>query len=170
MKHLAILILLFAPLGLLAAGPDAQADGAMVSLSVADAGPRHIESTLQQSISRDYKSAWQTLNQSLQTGNPEALNQYWVGTAFDKFKQLVADESRTGVQVRYLDKSHRLQAVFYPIDGAAMLLHDDAEVEVQVLQSGKVIHSESLTQHYVVLMTPAQDRWMVRVFQSAAAQ
>jgi hypothetical protein len=76
------------------------------------------------------------------------------------------DQARTGIQLRYVDKSHQLQAVFYPKDGATLLLHDTASGELQVFASGKLIHAESLTQKYVVLMTPGADRWFIRVFQS----
>jgi hypothetical protein len=144
----------------------AEAPGANVELTVAGAGPRQLEPTLLQSIRRDYGKAWQTMSVALQSGEPAILDQYWVGVAHDKLQRLIRDEGNTGVQVRYIDKSHQLQAVFYPNDGAALLLHDSARIEVQVLSAGKVIDSENLTEHYVVLMTPGQDRWLVRVFQS----
>jgi hypothetical protein len=136
-----------------------------VELSVAGAGPRQLEPTLQQSITRDYAKAWQTLSAALQVGDPQLLDQYWAGVAHDKFQRLVEDQKR-GVQVRYFDKSHRLQAVFYPRDGAALVLFDKTQLELQVFSSGKLIHTESYTERYFVLMTPAQDRWLVRVLQS----
>lgn len=137
-----------------------------VELSVVGAGPRQVEPTLQQSITRDYAKAWQTFSVALQSGDSAALDQYWAGVAHDKFQRLVEDQKSTSVQVRYVDKSHQLQAVFYPADGAALVLYDTAQLEVQVFNSGKLIHSKGLTQRYVVLMTPAQDRWLVRVLQS----
>ena len=142
--------------------------GSSVEVSVANVGPRQLEPTLQETITRDYARAWQTLSAALQSGDPAILDQYWVGVAHDKFQRLVGDE-RHGVEVRYLDKSHQLQAVFYPKDGAALVLYDTAQLEVQVLSSGKLIHSESLTEKYIVLMTPAQDRWLVRILQSIPA-
>jgi hypothetical protein len=137
-----------------------------LELSVSGAGPRQLEPTLQQSIPRDYEKAWEALEGALESGDAGRLDQYWVGVAHDKFQHLVSDEASTGVQVRYRDKSHRLQAVFYPTDGAALVLYDTVYLEVQVVRSGKILHSEAVTQKYFVLMTPAQDRWMVRVFQS----
>ena len=131
-------------------------------------GPRQIEPTLQQSIPRDYLKAWQTLSVALESGNATPLEQYWVGIAHSKFQRLVEDQARTGIQVRYRDISHHLQAAFYPTDGAALLLYDDAQLEVTVLRSGKIIHRESRTERYLVLMTPAQDRWLVRVLQSTS--
>jgi hypothetical protein len=137
-----------------------------IQLTVSGAGPREVEDTVQQSIPRDYAQAWQAMEAALQSGDASGLNQYWVGIAHDKLVQKVQDEGQTNVRVRYQDKSHHLQAIYYPTDGAALLLHDNAEVELQVLDSGKVIHSQTIHQKYVVLMTPGQDRWFVRVFQA----
>lgn len=137
-----------------------------IQLNVSGAGPREVEDTVQQSVQRDYAQAWQTMEAALESGDSSGLNQYWVGVAHDKLTQKVQDERRTKVRVRYQDKSHHLQAVYYPTDGAALLLHDNAEVELQVLDSGKIIHSQTIHEKYVVLMTPGQDRWFVRVLQS----
>jgi len=137
-----------------------------IQLTVSGAGPREVEDTVQQSVQRDYAQAWQTMEAALESGDASGLNQYWVGVAHDKLTQKIQDERRTNVRVRYQDKSHHLQAVYYPTDGAALLLHDDAEVELQVLDSGKTIHSQTIHEKYVVLMTPGQDRWFVRVLQS----
>ena len=93
------------------------------------------------------------------------LDQYWVGVARDKFQRLIDDESRTGIQVRYRDISHNLQAVFYPSDGAALLLYDNVQLEMKVMRSKQVIRSQKMSARYLVLMTPAQDRWVVRVLQ-----
>ena len=136
-----------------------------VELSAKGAGPREMEPTLQQSIPRDYVKAWQLLSTALDAGNPELLDQYWVGVARDKFQRLIRDEGRTGIHVHYQDVSHNLQAVFYPTDGAALLLYDNVQLEMQVKQLNRVIHTENTTVRYLVLMTPAQDRWVVRVLQ-----
>ena len=135
-------------------------------ISVTGAGPRKLEATLQQSIPRDYARAWATLEVALATGDATRLDRYWVGVAHDKYERLVNDQAATGLQVRYKDASHHLQAVFYPVDGAALVLYDTVTLQVQIVRSGKPVHSESTTEKYLVLMTPAQDRWLVRVFQA----
>jgi len=136
-----------------------------VELSVAGAGPRQLEPTLAESIPRDYVKAWQVLSLALETNNRTLLDQFWMGIAHDKFQRLIDDQARTGIRVQYRDTSHKLQAVFYPPDGAALLLYDDVELEIEVLRSGRVIHQQKMTARYLVLMTPAQDRWVVRVLQ-----
>lgn len=153
-------------LGIICAGAPA-AGAPSVELSIIGAGPRQMEPTLQQSIPRDYVKAWQVLSTALEEGNPKLLDQYWVGVARDKFQRLVDDESRAGIQIRYTDISHKLQAVFYPSDGAALLLYDNVQLEMKVLRSTRVIHTQTMGMRYLVLMTPAQDRWVVRVLQEA---
>jgi hypothetical protein len=146
----------------------ASAPASGTTLNVTGAGPRALEPTLQQSIRRDYANAWESMSSALQKGDASLLDQYWVGVAHDKLQRLIQDQARAGIQLRYVDKTHQLQAVFYPTDGATLLLHDTASGELQVFASGKLIHSEPVTQKYVVLMTPGADRWFIRVFQSVS--
>ena len=47
-----------------------------------------------------------------------------------------------------------------------MQLRDRAQVDLQVLDGGKVIHEESANLVYTVLMTPGADRWLVREMQA----
>ena len=162
-RALLVLLLLIVVFPLRAASPTSA-----VKLSVAGVGPRQLEPTLEESIARDYAKAWQTLSAALEARDPALLDQYWAGVAHDKFERLVEDEKR-GIEVRYRDQSHQLQAMFYPADGAALVLCDTAQLEVQVFSSGKLIHSESFSEKYMVLMTPAQDRWLVRVLDSVPA-
>jgi hypothetical protein len=59
-----------------------------------------------------------------------------------------------------------VEAVFYAPEGDVMELHDTAEYQLQLLDGSKVIHDENEVMHYVVLMTPAADRWVVRQLQA----
>ncbi len=157
---LALLLTIGAVCSAQASAPDTN-----LTLNVRDAGPRAVEPTLQQSIQRDYAHAMESMSSALQAGDAAALDQYWAGVARDKLQRLIRDQARTRIQLRYLDKSHHLDAIFYPKDGATLLLHDTTSGELQVLDSGKLVHTENLTQKYVVLMTPGADRWYVRIFQ-----
>ena len=47
-------------------------------------------------------------------------------------------------------------------------LHDTAEYELQVLDGSKMVHDEHVVVHYVVLMTPGADHWMIRGLQGVA--
>jgi hypothetical protein len=45
-------------------------------------------------------------------------------------------------------------------------LHDTADYDLQILDGGKAIHNEHVVVHYVILMTPGADRWVIRQLQS----
>jgi hypothetical protein len=47
-----------------------------------------------------------------------------------------------------------------------MELHDTAQYPLQIRDGDKTVHNERVTVHYVVLMTPAADRWVVRQLQA----
>jgi hypothetical protein len=47
-------------------------------------------------------------------------------------------------------------------------LHDTADYQLQVLDGSKTIHDEHVVVHYVVLMTPGSDRWVIRQMQSVS--
>ena len=65
-----------------------------------------------------------------------------------------------------MDKGHKVEAVFYSPEGSAMELHDTAQVQLQLMDGSKVIHSEDATVHYVVLLTAAENSWKVRVLEA----
>jgi len=133
-----------------------------VELIARDLQPRPIEDLTQKSITRDYAYAWKTLTMALDQNRPDLLDSYFTGLAKTNFSQLIADQRRTGVRVHYLDRGHKLNAVFYSPAGDAMQLRDQADVEIQVLDGTTTIHREQATLHCLVLMTPGADRWLVR--------
>ncbi len=137
-----------------------------ITLDVNNAGPREFEDQTQKSIVRDYGRAWNTLETALENNNAKVLDQYFVGVAKDKLAQAVAQQQKSGVRVHYVDHGHALQAVFYSPEGSAIEARDTAQLELQVLDGSKVVHSEELTQSYLVLFTPAEDRWKVRLLET----
>jgi hypothetical protein len=144
----------------------AAGDNARVELKADNMGPRPIEDLTRDHIVRDYTKAWETMQHALANRDASLLNAYFTGEAKTGLASTVADEARTGVTVRYLDHGHKLDGIFYSPAGDAMQLQDRAELEMQVLDGDKVIHSENVTMNYMVLMTPGADRWLVRYLQS----
>jgi len=65
-----------------------------------------------------------------------------------------------------VDRGHKVEAIFYSLDGSAMELHDQAILETQILDGNTVIHSDRAAIQYYVVMTGAEDRWKVRVLES----
>lgn len=146
----------------------ASADGKpAVQLNVERAVPRDVDDSVQHAIVRDYSSAWQAINTALANNNAGALNDNFVGLALDKLTQRVNDQQHNGLRTRLVDRGHKVEAIFYSLDGSAIELRDRATLETQILEGNTVIHSDRAEIQYYVVMTGAEDRWKVRVLESA---
>ncbi|MGA3091343.1 MAG: hypothetical protein ABSD75_22265 [Terriglobales bacterium] len=132
-------------------------------------GPRDMEELTRQKIVHDYAEAWQTLALGLEQNRAELLNGYFTGFAKQEFGQTIAEQGGIGIHRHYVDHGHRLQALFYSPDGGVMQLQDDTEYEVQVFDGARLLHVGKVSVRFLVLMTPAADRWMVRLMQSVPA-
>ena len=135
-----------------------------VELNAENVGPRAIEELTSKTIARDYANAWKSMAEALDKNRPDLLDGYFTGFAKDKLAQLIAQQKQTGVHIHYDDRGHKLDALFYSPSGDAMQLRDRAQLGIEVLDGGKVIHNEQGNVQYLVLMTPGADRWLVRDF------
>ena len=159
------LLILFLVLGLIAfyvGYLHADQPASHVELNTDNIGPRSTEDLTEKSIVRDYGMAWQTLRTALEHDQTSALDGYFTGLARDEFSRLVQSQIKTGVHVRYIDRSHKLAAIFYSPSGDAMQLRDHATLEMQIMDSSKILSAQQVTRNYLVLMTPGADRWLVR--------
>src|SRR5215472_5363863 len=139
-----------------------------VTLSVARAGPRAVEALTQRSIVRDYRFAWNNLDLALQSNSTGALDGLFVGPASEWLNGAVKGQKQSGISSRYSNQVHKLDVVFYAPEGDVIELQDTAEYDLEILDGGKSLHREHATVHYVVLMTPGADRWVIRQLQSVA--
>ena len=139
---------------------------AKVQLNVDKAGPRSVESQTEQVILRDYRAAWTSLAQALEFHTLDPLEGPFVGTAKKWLSDSVTSQRSIGLSSRYSDQNHKLEAVFYAPEGDVIELHDTAEYQLQVSDGGKSIQEQHMIVHYVVLMTPAADRWVIRQLQA----
>jgi len=137
-----------------------------ISLSVANAGPRQVEDTTERSVARDYAAAWQAMADALDQNRADLLAANFVGTADEKLTAGIDQQRKTGLHQRIIDKGHKVDVVFYSPEGSAMELHDTAQLELQVIDGSKVIHSENATVHYVALLTAAESSWKVRMLEA----
>ena len=137
-----------------------------VQLSSKNTGPRSLESLTERGILRDYRFAWTSIAQALELNTFDPLEGPFAGEAKQQLRQTVTSQQQTNLSLQYSNQNHRLEAVFYAPEGDVMELHDTAEYELQVRDGGKVIHDEHVVAHYVVLMTPAADRWVIRQLQA----
>jgi hypothetical protein len=137
-----------------------------VVLHTSKAGPRPVESLTERAILRDYKFAWEHLDQALEYNSAASLNGLFAGTASVWLNDAVTSQQRNGLTSRYLNQSHKLEAVFYAPEGDVIELHDTAEYDLQIFDGRKTIHDEHVVVHYVVLMSPGADRWVIRQLQA----
>lgn len=159
--------LLFAALGAALAGFPVAAQQPEVQVTPANLqGPRALKDETQQAVVRGYLEAWQSMRAALEQNRTDLLDPDFVGTARDKLTDTVHDQVTSGISTRYLDRSHNLQIVFYSPEGLSIQLVDNAVYDVQLVDHGKVQATQTEHARYVVVMTPAEVRWRVRVFQA----
>jgi hypothetical protein len=139
-----------------------------VQIDSRHAGPRTMEPLSERGILRDYKFAWGSIAQALESNSLDPLNGPFAGSAEKWLKQTVTSQQHSGISQRVLDQNHHVETVFYSPEGDVMELHDTAEYQLQILDGSKTISDQHVTMHYVVLMTPAADRWVVRQLQAVA--
>jgi hypothetical protein len=127
--------------------------------------PRQVEDATQKAVARDYAAAWQAMAQALEQNRADLLDRNFIGTANDKLKETIQQQSKAELHRRYVDGGHKVQAIFYSTDGSAMELRDTVQMTVQLLEGDKVVASTDVSSQFVVLMTAAENSWKVRVLQ-----
>jgi len=137
-----------------------------VALNVQNAGPRQVEDTTQRAVARDYAAAWQTMAEALKQNRTDVLAANFIGNANEKLVATIDGQRKNGLHQEIVDRGHTVDAVFYSPEGSAMELHDTAQVQLQLMDGTKVIHSEDATVRYVVLLTAAENSWKVRVLEA----
>jgi hypothetical protein len=140
-------------------------DGPKIQLNIANSQPREVEETTQKSITREYSTAWKTLADALANNRPDRISESFVGSAEDQMRKQISEQMNNQLSTRIVDRGHKLDVVFYSPEGSTMQLRDTAQLERQYLSGGRVVHSENITQNYLVLMAVTGDRWKVRVLQ-----
>ena len=141
-----------------------------VQLHADNIGPRQIEDLTSKSVPRDYALAWQTMEQALKENRTDLLDGYFTGFEKEELTERIKLQVRSGLETRYTDRGHKLDAIFYAPAGDAIELHDRAQLDVEILDGGKVIYQEPVNLHYIVVMTPGADRWLVRQMQAVKGQ
>jgi hypothetical protein len=141
-------------------------DSARVTVDCSRTTPRAVEPLTERTIVRDYKFAWENLAVAMESSSLSPLNGLFAGTASRWLEDAINSQQRSGISKRLLNQNHNVEAVFYAPEGDVMELHDTADYDLEILDGGKAIHDEHVQVRYVVLMTPAADRWVVRQLQS----
>ena len=131
-------------------------------------GPRALEDQTKAAAIRDYLESWQAVDEAFKQGQPSLLEEDFIGTAKDKLADAIDEQAKAGIETRYRDRAHHIQFLFYSPEGLSIELIDDAEYDVQVLDHGKAVSTVPTAARYIVVLTPAEVRWKVRVMQAAS--
>ena len=161
MKRLLVIFAIFAmPFAL-------RADQATVRVEPSNLqGPRTLEEQTASSVIRDYLESWQSLRGALAQNRTDLLDLDFVGTAKDKLADTLHEQAKLGIHTRYRDRAHDLRIVFYSPDGLSVQLTDNVEYDEQVIDHDKILATQRVHARYIVVMTPAEMRWRVRIFQA----
>jgi hypothetical protein len=161
LRHAAVVFVsLVLASGMAAAQPDVSVDTSQLK------GPRPLEDQTKAAAIRDYLESWQGMNEAFERGQPNTLGEDFIGTALDKLTDAIDEQAKAGVRTRYQDRVHHIQFLLYSPEGLSIELIDDAQYDVQVLDHDKPIASVPASARYIVVLTPAEVRWKVRVMQA----
>ena len=139
--------------------------GQSIQIDFSAAGPREVEDKTVTSLTRDYTRAWHAMETALEQNQASLLGESFTGIAQEKLAARIAEQRHSGLSARYVDRAHRVQAVFYSPDGSAMQLRDAVQLEIEILDGSTVLSRQNVTLSYLTLMTATQDGWRVRLLQ-----
>jgi hypothetical protein len=131
-------------------------------------GPRALAPQTEQAVVRDYLQSWKAMSAALEQNQPGRLNEDFVGTAKDKLTATVHQQAAAGIHTRYQGRAHQVQVVFYSPEGLSIELTDAVDYDMQVWAGDKLLSSRPVHARYLVMMTPSQVRWKVRVMQAGS--
>lgn len=129
-------------------------------------GSRPVEKQTEASVIRDYIESWNTLQSALDRNQSSLLDASFVGTARDKLANTIAEQTKMGIHANYSPHSHDLQIIFYSPEGSSIELVDTVEYDEQVSDRSKVLTTTPVHQRYLVVLTPSEVRWRVRILQA----
>jgi hypothetical protein len=159
----------FALIAVAALGAAGAMSGAQATLRVEAShldGPRALEDQTAKAVIQDYVESWQTLHTALDQNRVDTLDRDFVGTAKDKLTETIRQQVKAGIHTDYQDRSHDVRIVFYSPEGLSIELTDNVEYEEQVLNKEKVLTTHHVSAHYVVMLSPSETRWKVRILQA----
>jgi hypothetical protein len=130
-------------------------------------GSRPLSEQTSKAVIRDYLESWQSLTSALEENRSDLLDPAFVGSARDNLATTIQQQTALGIKTHYQDLAHDIQIVFYSPEGLSVELTDMVDYDVQIQDHGKVKTTQHVTTRYLIVVTPAEVRWRVRVFQAA---
>ncbi len=129
-------------------------------------GPRQLQQQTAKAVIEDYLDSWATLGNAFSQNRPDLLDKGFIGEAEDKLAGTIKQQQSNGVHAVYRDKSHDVKVLFYSPDGLSIELADSVQYDVQLFDHDKAIGTEQVHARYIVVLTPTEVRWRVRIFQA----
>lgn len=129
-------------------------------------GPRPLQQQTAEAAVRDYLEAWQSLHAAFAHNQADLLGRDFTGIAQKQLATAIEKQSALGLHTAYNDQAHSIQIVFYSPDGLSLQLVDTVTYTQQVFAGDQSIARQPMKARYVVVLTPAERRWQVRVFQA----
>ena len=129
-------------------------------------GPRQLQEQTAKAAVNNYLESWQSMIDALNQNRPELLDRDFIGSAREKLALTIKEQKAHGVSTRYRDRSHDIRILFYSPDGLSIQLADTVAYDLQLLDHDKQIGSQSVQTRYIVVLTPTEVRWRVRIFQA----
>ena len=114
----------------------AEDDLPRVDFNADNISPRPIEDLTSKSVPRDYALLAVWHRRWLEKAG--LLDAYFTGLAKTDFTQRINSQIKSGLQTKYTDHGHKLEAIFDPPAGDVMELRDYAQLDMQILDGGKV--------------------------------
>jgi hypothetical protein len=131
-------------------------------------GPRELQETTARAVVQNYLDSWQSMRKALDQNRPDLLDRDFVGSAREKLAATIKQQAAAGVRTTYRDRSHDVQILFYSPEGLSIQLADDVEYDVQLSSGAKSLGTQQVKTRYIVVLTPSEVRWRVRIFQGEA--
>jgi hypothetical protein len=166
---IAAFLMMLAGLAWLAPAIHAAPPAPLQSFDAASAAPRPVEETTALAIQRDYAHAWQALASALENNRAGLLDENFTGSARQQWQEAIVAQQHNGLSRRIVDHGHKVRVTFYSLDGSALQAIDTADLEIQYREGSKLLAAERIQPRYLVLLTPAEDSWKVRILQEVPA-
>lgn len=126
--------------------------------------------TLQQQTAlaaiHNYVQAWDVFRAVMAQNRADLLDRDFIGDARDKLSATLQQQASLGIRTNYRDRAHDIQVVFYSPDGLSLELIDDVEYDIQLITADRQTSAQHVKARYLVVMTPTETKWRVRVFQA----
>lgn len=132
------------------------------------AGTRNLQQQTASAAVRDYLESWQALTAAFAQNRAALLDRDFVGIARQRLGNTMQQQSELGLRTQYRDLGHDIRVVFYSPEGLSLELEDYVEYDIQLFDHGSSKGLQHMKAKYVVVMTPAETRWRIRVFQAEA--